>query len=130
MLIPLIALGLGGFFGHKEYKKFKANTPERKALYTKLMNTPSDPAELRRIANTFEKEGLKKQANMLRKRALLRELPPSLKAARQAAFKKAMNSKDPAAIEAVAKAHEEVGAEGAAQALRVQAETLKAVKDA
>ena len=130
MLIPLIVLGTSAFYGHKAYKVHKAFTPERKALYSKLMNSPSDPTALRSAADSFQAAGLTKQADMLRKRAALREAPESLKAARREVFKKAMGSNDPSAIEAVAKAHEDVGAEGAAQALRVQAETLRAVKAA
>ncbi len=129
-LLPLLIASTVGYFGHREYKKHKAYTPERKTVYTRMMNSPTDPQTLRTAADTFAKDGLTKQADMLRKRATLRELPADIKAARQQVFKKAMNSQDPDAIEMVAKAHEKVGAEGAAEALRVQAETLRAVKSA
>jgi len=129
-LIPLLIASTAGYFGHKEYKRYKAFTPERKALYERAMNSPTDPNDLRKLAAAFDAQGLNKQADKLRKRAMLREAPDAVKAARQAVFKKAMNSNDPAAIDAVAAAHEKVGAEGAAQALRIQAETLRSVKNA
>jgi hypothetical protein len=130
MLIPLLVLASAGYVGHKEYKKRKAFTPERKALYARAMNSAADPTELRKLAASFESVGLHEQAMKLMKRASLREAPETVKAARREIFKKAMNSQDPDAIEKIAKAHEEVGAEGAAQALRLQAETLRAVKSA
>ena len=128
--IPAIVVGSGLYYGYGEFKKWRANTPERKAVYQKAMNSPTDPNELRALAAQFEQAGLKKQADMLRKRAALREAPNEIKAARQAAFKKAMNSNDPNAIDVMADAHEKVGAEGAAQALRMQAATLRSVKEA
>src|SRR6266702_8869066 len=127
-LIPILIASTAGYFGHREYKKYKAYTPERKEVFKRMMNSPTDPVTLRAAASTFEKDGLTKQADTLRKRAALREAPGTLKAARQQVFKKAMKSQDPDAIEQVAKAHEAVGAVGAAESLRIQAATLRSVK--
>lgn len=130
MIFPLVVAGLGGWFGVNEFKKWRAYTPERKAMFEKAMNSPMDPGQLRAMADSFERDGLKKQAIALRKRASLREAPDSVKAKRREVFKKAMQSTDPRAIESVAKAHEEIGAVGAASALKIQAETLRAVQGA
>jgi len=130
MIIPVIAVSLASYFGLKAYKKKKAFTPERRSIYETAMNSPMDPQKLRDLAAAFEKEGLSAQALMLQKRAALREAPESVKAQRRTVFKQAMSSTNPVGIQAVAKAHEELGATGAAQALYLQAETLKAVKNA
>ncbi len=130
--LPLLLLSGGGWLGVREYKKRKALTPARQAVLENALNAdPPWPVEkLLALAAAFEKEGLAAQGKMLRQRAALYAAPQAVKDARRAVFMKAINSKDPDAILQVARAHEEIGAVGAAQALRLQAETLKAVKDA
>ena len=129
-LIPLLLLSTGGWYGYKYHQKRKAFTPERRAIYERAMNSAMPPEQLQTLAAAFEKEGLTAQALLLRKRAALRSAPPEVKAQRKAIFVQAMNSQNPDAILQVAQAHEDIGAVGAAQDLRFQAETLKAVKDA
>ena len=132
-MIPLIPvlLATGGFFGWKKYRHDKALTPERKAVFAQAMNTEdATPTYLRQLADAFAKEGLDAEAKRLRQRATLKEAPPEVKAKRRAIFAKAMQSTDPDAILAVARAHEAIGATGAADALKTQAEAVKAVKDA
>jgi hypothetical protein len=130
-LIPALLLGGGGWFGWNEYRRRKALTPERKAIFDKAMNTEdATPTYLRQLADAFAKEGLAKEAKALRQRATLKEAPPEVKARRREVFVKAMQSTDPDAILAVARAHEKIGATGAADALKQQAEAVKAVKEA
>lgn len=130
-LIPLLLLSGGGYLGHREYKRRKALTPERKDVFAKAMNTEdATPSYLRSLADAFEAEGLGKEAKLLRQRAALKEAPPEVKAKRRAIFSKAMQSTNPDAILAVAKAHEKIGATGAAEALKAQADAVRAVKDA
>ena len=130
MLIPLLVLG-GSWFGYKAVRKHFASTPERKAAFEKAMNDQAlTSVDLRTLAQGFEKVGLKDFATALRKRAALKEAPPEVKAVRKEVFVKALNSTDPAFIEKVAAAHEAIGAVGAAQDLRMHAESVKAVKDA
>jgi len=131
MLLPLLLLSGAGWFGFKKYKEHKAFSPARKAAFERAMNdTAATSASLRSLAEAFEKEGLGDHARALRKRAALKEAPEPIKAARRAVFQKGLNSTDPATVEKIAAAHEAAGATGAAEALRLHAETLKAVKDA
>ena len=134
-MIPLIPalVAAGGWFGFKEYRRHKALTPERKAVFQSAMNA-SDPSVtpeyLRSLALAFAKEGLDKEAKLLNQRAALKEAPADVKAARREVFLKAMQSTNPDAILDVARAHEKVGATGAAEQLREQAEAVRAVKEA
>jgi hypothetical protein len=99
-------------------------TPERKKVYETALESLKDPEKLRSLADAFDKEGLKDEAIMLRKRAALRELPASSKEARKAAFRKGMSSSDPKAVRVLATAFHKQGATGAAQALKKYAEGL------
>jgi hypothetical protein len=130
-LIPALLLGGGSWFGWKELKRRKALTPERKAVFEKAINTEdATPTYLRSLADAFQAEGLVKEAKLLRQRAALKEAPPEVKAKRREIFAKAMQSTNPDAILEVARAHEQIGATGAAEALKAQAEAVRAVKDA
>ena len=108
------------------YKRKRGLTPERRVIYESALKLVKDPAELRQLAKTFADEGLKAEADMLNKRAALRELPDSVKAARRQAFKDGMASKNPAAINKLADAFEKQGAVGAAANLRKYAAGLVA----
>jgi len=130
MIFPLLFLS-GGFLGLRWYKKRHALTPERKAAFDRAMNdVMATPDSLRALAASFKKVGLSDQATTLMKRAALKEAPPEVKAARREVFTKALNSTDPEFIAKVAEAHEQIGATGAAEVLRQQVESVKAVKDA
>lgn len=128
-MLPLIPLFIGSLViggaaaGHREYKK-RQFTPARKMAYESAMQSCRDPQKLRALAATFRDQGLKPQAEMLEKRAALRETPKEIAQARKLVFQAALNSKDPAAVLKVAEAHEKVGALGAAQKLRDYAQTL------
>lgn len=134
-MIPLVPvlLAAGGWFGLKEYRRHKALTPERQAVFTEAMNASDPkvtPEYLRTLAVAFAKEGLDKEAKLLNQRAALKEAPAEVKAARREVFLKAMQSTNPDAILEVARAHEKLGATGAAEQLRAQAEAVRAVQDA
>jgi len=132
-MIPLIPVlvASAGWFGWKKYQHTKALTPERKAIFDKAMNDESaTSAYLKQLADGFDKEGLAPEAKRLRQRAALKDAPPEVKARRREVFTKALQSTDPDAILAVAAAHEKIGATGAAEALRAQADAVRAVKDA
>jgi hypothetical protein len=107
----------------------KGITPERQVAFETAMHKCKDPAKLRAIAETFDKEGLKDPyGDMLRKRATLRALPENIKKARREAFHKAMKVTDPAKIpvlERMADAAEEEGCTGVAYQLREYAKGLK-----
>ena len=125
-IIPVAVAALAGttaIVAVKRSKK-KGMTPERKKVYIAALNSLKDPVKLRQLADAFEKEGLTKEAAMLRKRAKLRELPPKTKKARRAAYRKGLKSKDPLAVRKLASAFRREGATGAAASLQKYAQAL------
>lgn len=125
-LVPIAFLGMASLAGYRAHKRQKrqALTPERKRIYEAALQTLKDPEKLRRLADEFETQGLKAQAELLRKRASIRELPEDLKKARRDAFKAAMRSKNQPAVLKLAEAYDAEGATGAAAALRTYAAGL------
>jgi hypothetical protein len=128
--IAIAALGLGAWHAVKKKEapvKVGAEgglTPDRAILYETALRTTKDSDKLRTLAQAFRSEGLTPQAEMLEKRARLRDLPPDVKLARRAAFKKGMASTNPQAIIALADVFDCEGATGAADALRTYASGL------
>jgi hypothetical protein len=107
----------------------KGITPERQVAFETAMHKCKDPDKLRKLAETFDKEGLKDPyGDMLRKRATLRALPEDVKKARRDAFHKAMKTTDASKIPVLnrmADAYEEEGCTGVAYQLREYAKGLK-----
>jgi hypothetical protein len=101
-------------------------TPKRAMIFKRAIETVQDPEDLRKIADALAGEGCHGEAAMLRKRALLRELPPERQELRRAAFRKAMSSDDPAAIVEVAKTFHALGSLDAAKSLYDHADAVKA----
>lgn len=124
----VIALGLWAYFRPGKKPLSPAVAAERKAIFEGAMNDLADPVRLRALADTFAGEGMKVEADFLRKRANLKELPDATQQARRAAFRKAMTSHDPDAVRAVAKAFRREGALGAARDLETYARGLKAAQ--
>lgn len=123
--LPIIALLAGGTAVFVARRKLKPKmTAERKAVYETALKTLKDPAKLRELAESFRQEGLAAQAELLEKRAALRELPKAVKEARKEIFRQAMASKDRAGVLAMADAYDREGATGAADALRDYAKGL------
>ena len=124
IVVPLVAVtALAGLAAWKIRKRGKV-TPERQKIYTAAMNRLLEPEKLRDLADAFQKVGLVGHANMLRKRADLREMPAETKIARREVFKKAMSSTNKDAIRQVANVFESEGAIGAAADLRKYADGL------
>jgi|SRR5579859_3533126 len=109
-------------------KKAPVLTPERKDIFDAAMNDLHDSAKLRELASTFHEQGLTSEANALRARANLEEVPEPLKKARRAAYRKAMTSHDPDAVADLAKEFERIGALGAARDLRTYSRGLRAAQ--
>lgn len=102
-------------------------TPERQVVFEEAMNDWMDPVRIRKLAGTFDEQGLKEPyGDMLRKRAALRELPAETKKARREVFREMMKSTDVPRIEKVADAFFEQGCTGVAGQLREYAKGLKA----
>lgn len=123
LLLPILAASLGGaaFLAAKKHgENIPTMDPQRQMLYQKLLRDPEykDPVILRQYADEFARAGLKPQAELLRKRAALREMPQPVKEQQRQIYRKAMKSKNPAAILNVADHFETMGATGAAESLR------------
>lgn len=129
-LIPVAVVALTGLttVAVVRRRKKKGLTAERKKVYIAALKSLKDPVKLRQLADAFEKEGLTKEAAMLRKRAKLRELPPKVKKKRRSAYRKGMKSKDPRAVNALANAFQKEGATGAAASLRRYAKAVASGK--
>jgi hypothetical protein len=138
-MIPALPLAVGFLAVAAWYKRkgkkedTGALTPSRKIIYETALNTEKDPAKLEILAEEFEKQGLKGEAVLLRKRANLKKLPQATKDARQEAFRKGMRSTDAAKILKLADAFNKEGASGASSALARYAKGIsianKAIKN-
>lgn len=132
IIIPAIVGGTTLLAWHRAKKRAADPTScpnlnaDQKKIYETALKTLKDPVKLRALADAFDKVPAKACADKLRQRATLAE-PGPLKDARRDAFKKAMASKDPKAVQAVATAFQKVGADGAAESLGKYAKGLKAV---
>jgi len=129
--LPLILLGLvaGGYYAKTQADKVPPKgelTPERQVIFETALNEVKEPVKLRALAKAFREQGLTKEADILEKRAALRDLPADVKEARRDAYRKGMESRDPIAIDNLAAAFDKEGATGAAAALRKQAEAVRA----
>lgn len=126
-LLPAAIFGLAVLGASKAHKAFKNKgklTQEREDIFNSAMRMLEDPEKLRGLADAYEKEGLRAHADLLRKRAALRELPPEVKKARGDAYRKGMNSTDEVKVRKLADLFEAQGAVGAANKLREHADAL------
>lgn len=127
ILIP-VGLTVAGLAGTIVYRKKVLKkgvlTPERRQVFSGAMAKIMEPEKLRELAARFESEGLKKQAEILRKRAKLRSLPPEVENRRREIYRKTLTLKDPKKVEEIAKDFENEGATGAAAELRSYAKVL------
>lgn len=132
-MLPLLPIGIlmlsgGAFIAAKNQEKKNEMTPSRQHVFETALNEVKEPEKLRALAKAFRDQGLNVQADLLEKRAKLRELPPNIKAERRDAFRKGMASKDPNAVRRLAEVFDREGATGAANALRKYADQLDAEK--
>lgn len=126
MLLPIVVAALAGLaYWQKPWKRL---TPEKRAAYENAMRELRDAPKLRTLAEAYAKQGFKKEAEMLTRRAKCLELPPEVKAARRAAFEKAMASTNADQIESMAKAFEQQGQTLTAATLRNYAKQIKAAE--
>jgi len=123
--VPAIVIGIAVIAAFRKPKD-KGMTPERKVVYETALRELKDPIGLRKLADTFDQHGLKTEADILRKRAKLRELPKQTKLDRRAAFRKGMASKNPDAVEGLAKAFYSEGCAAASAKLFEYAKGLRA----
>lgn len=128
-LLPIVVISLCGLAYHKKATSEKGPgkgvlTAERQTAYETAIKECTDAGKLRTLAQVFRDQGLSVQADMLEKRAALRDMPKEVKEARRKVYKKAMASTNPDAIRNLAIAYEREGCYGAAANLRKYAASL------
>jgi len=125
MLIP-IAVVLGTATLYRIYRRppRMGMTGKRRQIYESALVTLKHPEKLRTLATAFEGEGLIAEADLLRKRAAIRELPKAKREARREVFRKAIQSSNIPAIRAVADEFRAAGCTGAAANLYAHADSL------
>src|SRR5688572_14057941 len=125
-MIPLIpmavtsGLGLGyAIFKVHNLSRLKGVlTPIRERIYLEALNSLRAASDLRHLASAFRGESLFEEADLLDKRAAIKELPEHIRHARRAVVKEAMTWRDPDKVNRLAKAFDDVGANGSAALLR------------
>ena len=127
-MLPLVVIGvLATASLYKNRRKVKGSmTAQRQVIYDAALTSEKDPANLRILAKAFRAEGLIPQAELLEKRAALRELPPEIQAARRQIVRDALTSDNPVFVAQMAGEFDAVGASGAAHALYQHASGLRA----
>lgn len=120
----VICLAGGAFWSTSKRPEKGVMKQAHQLIFQQAIDEVKDVNKLKALAKAFREQGLIPQADLLEKRARLRELPPEIKAARKDTFRRAMSSSEPKAVRAVANAFEKEGANGAANALRSYADSL------
>lgn len=125
MLIP-VAIVLGTVTLYRIYRRPRrvGMTGKRRQIYESALVTLKQPEKLRTLAAAFEGEGLIAEADLLKKRAAIKELPKSKREERRAIFRKAIQSSNIPAIRAVADEFRAAGCTGAAANLYQHADSL------
>lgn len=111
-------------FRKQSKTQFGQMTPERDEVFQNAMEFLKDPARMHELANEFQKEGLKFQAVLLRKRADWRARPADVRLAHEEIFARAMASENVKGILDVARAFEEMTATVKAKQLRDHAHAV------
>ena len=127
-LIPvLISSGLGLTIGAWVTRKKKpvGLTPERQKIYESALSTLKDPNKLDKLADAFSGEGLNPEADLLRKRAILRRRTPEQRQADTKLFRETLSSKNVIEVLEIAKQFDERGCTGVAFKLRQYAKGLQ-----
>lgn len=122
----IILLGAGTWYKvSKQPKRPAGMTAGEKLVFDNLINQPHEENIFLEMAEVFDRNGFKDQADLLRKRAKLRTNSPETKAAHKQAFRDGMKSDDPEGVERLARAFQKQGATGNAAALRTYAVNLR-----
>lgn len=124
-MIPLIPVVLAGGLTLAFVRARKGKmTPEKKKQFENALKNVNDTAKLEKLADTFQKDGLRAEANELRKRIKVINMPATKKEQYKTAYKKGMSSTDPAKIKTLAEALHNKGFYGSAKNLRDYAHGL------
>jgi predicted ATP-grasp superfamily ATP-dependent carboligase len=120
-----VMLASAVFMAYKRAGKQKELSGERKEIYEKALEYLTDPDKLRKLADSFQKNGYKLEAMMLRKRADLRALPKEIKERNKEILEKALKSQNIDAVLRLADEFDKLTATGAAKRLRAHVEKLQ-----
>ncbi len=124
VVIPaVLVVGLGGLTYFRN-RRHGVMTDKKQELFNHGMSKVFNPAQIRKLATQFRQWGLHAQAELLSKRACVRELPEDVRKARRKAYHQAASSKDKVAVLKIAAAFEAEGCIGAAADLRKYAAGL------
>lgn len=104
---------------------FGVLTPDREDLYRNALAHLQDPDKMKALADAFEKEGLKLQAKLLRKRAEWRSRDAAKRDQHEAVYQKALLSENATAVVEIAKAFESMTATAKAARLYEHARNLR-----
>ena len=124
LLIPAV-IGLTGAVAYKAHKKKTTPTPQQKMILDTALNQKRSREDYLKLADSFDAEGLKIEAAILRNRAALGDLTVEQKAVYRSTFRKALTLEDPAKVLKIADAFAKQGATGAASDLKKYAQGLK-----
>jgi hypothetical protein len=132
IVLPALALAVTGLAVFKAAKKKKL-TPEQLKIYRAALGEEpgttglKTSAQLRELSRAFRAQGFKEQADMLEKRAVIKDIPDEVKAQYRNIFRVALDSLDRAAVLKVANEFEKSGRTGVSNVLRNHAATLDLV---
>lgn len=117
--IPVVVVLLGAGAYLRRDKQRGVMTPERTRIFNAAISGGlRDPENLDKLAKTFDEQGLAEQAALLRQRAALKRLPNEVKLVRRQIWRKAIASKNKAAVLRLAAAYDREGCTSAAMRLR------------
>ena len=124
-----ITIGVGALlwmaFKKQSGTQFGAMTPEREELFRNAMAHCVDPQKLAKLADIFRQEGLKVEAQVLKKRAEWRGRSEAKRKEHQEIFERAMKSESAQAILTVAAAFEDMTATFKASKLRERVQKIQ-----
>lgn len=135
-MLPLVPIAVGAVTGciaavvRRRRRPLLTMTAERQRIYDAALTTLRDPEKMRSLAIAFRQGGLRAEADMLEKRAALKELSPEVRQQRREIIKKALSHRDPKVVREVAAAFDKVGSTGAAATLRRYAAGLSHTRPA
>jgi hypothetical protein len=123
-----IPLGIGGLvvagIMRKRAQQYGIMTPERQTFFVTAMANLKDPLKLNKLADGYDKVGLKEAAELLRGRAKVKSLPDDVKAKHRAALKKGLASKNVVGIIKLAEAFDKQHLTGSSKLLREHAAAI------
>jgi hypothetical protein len=123
----LAALGIRKARARKSVSDFGQATNFRKVSFATALDELKDTDKLRELADSYERSGLPHEADLLRKRAALRERPRAVQEQHKNIFRQGLNCADPIKVRDLANRFRALGATGMAKELDAHADGLEAL---